>query len=118
MALGFRRIVPYLRAIGVGLLVSCATPTLPLPPPLEPSAGALTNGQVHLVGGPGSVSGNALVVVVNYDTSIPGDERVGGAVADNTGAWDAWVYAKSGDVLDVTQQVGTETSPPVEVFIQ
>jgi hypothetical protein len=106
---------------GVGaLLVACASPTLPLPPPAYPDVGTegLPAGQVEL----SSVNGaepNAIIVIFNPDPNIPHDARVGGAQADGNGSWSTVVFANPGDTLEITQQEddGQEISPYIEVMI-
>jgi hypothetical protein len=63
------------------------------------------------------VHANAIVVVYNKNPAVPPDQRVSGAQADADGSWDAEPWASSGDVIDVTQEVGTDKSPPVSVTI-
>jgi hypothetical protein len=107
---------------GLALLsgaLACASPTLPLPPPVAPTVETTTDAlHVKLVAGCGGALPQATVVVVNRRPSLPGDQAVSGALADSCGAWDAIVVAQSGDVLDVTQESGTDTSPPVTVTVR
>jgi len=100
------------------LAVACESPTLPLPPPSAPyvSTQGLPPGQVRLAS-PRGAEPNAVIVIYNNDPNIPLDHRVGGAQADGNGTWDAVVYANSGDVLDVSQQFGTATSPTTNVRV-
>jgi hypothetical protein len=60
----------------------------------------------------------ALVVIVNENPAVPGDLAVGGSIADGCGAWDAVAYAHARDVLDITQELGTNASTPVRVLIR
>jgi hypothetical protein len=103
------------RIVSIGLLVaaSCASPTLPLPPPAPPIVTPEANGMVHLSSLRGAEP-NALVVIVNEDPGVPLDRRVGGAVADGNGTWDADVVATHGDVLLITQQFGNQVSPEID----
>jgi hypothetical protein len=112
-----------LRAVAIGafstLAVGCASPTLPLPPPEPPSQEAgFDADHVKLYAGCGNVAGGAIIVVVNVNTSVPGDQAVSGAIASSCGSWDAMVYAHRGDVLQVTQELGTVVSPPAVVQVR
>jgi hypothetical protein len=114
-------VLPRLAAIATVAVVgfaACASPTLPLPPPLEPTvaAGADAN-HFKLTAGCGAAESGALIVIENADTSIANDLRVSGSLTSGCGAWDATVYAKQGDVLNITQSDGTNVSPPVVVQI-
>jgi hypothetical protein len=103
----------------VALALACASPTLPLPPPLQPTISPVS-GQtdyVKLTAPCSGAEGGATIVIENTDTSLPDDERIGGSIASSCGSWDATVYARSGDALNITQQVGTEVSSPEVVTI-
>jgi hypothetical protein len=97
----------------------CESPTLPLPPPALPTVafGPDAN-HVRLSSTCGGVEAYALVVIVNENPAVPGDQAVGGSIANACGAWDATVYAHKGDLLDVTQEQGTNASTPVRVLVQ
>jgi hypothetical protein len=97
--------------------MSCASPTLPLPPPAQPiiSKGPMP-GVVHLTSN-GGAEANAIIVIINHDPNIPLDKRVSGSQADANGTWDADVTANSGDILEVTQEFGSTRSPPIDVNI-
>jgi hypothetical protein len=110
------------RLLAVGpflvLAFACASPTLPLPPPEEPTIGAGVDADhVKLVVGCGGAEPGALIVIVNTNNSVPGDEAVSGAVVDPCGGWDATAYAHAGDYLDITQEIGTQVSQPLVVQI-
>ena len=96
--------------------LSCASPTLPLPPPEQPVATTTAPGMVHLVSTHGAEA-NAIIVVYNNNPTVADDKRVSGAQADAFGSWDCDVVASSGDVLSVTQQVGLAVSPPIDVQV-
>jgi hypothetical protein len=111
------------RLLAVGLpaaLVSgCASPTLPLPPQEVPTiAPASDSDHVKLVAGCGGADANAIIVVVNENLSVPADQAVSGARADGCGAWDAIVYAHSGDVLQITQDFASSKSPPTVIRVR
>jgi hypothetical protein len=102
----------------VAFALACASPTLPLPPPMAPmvTAGADAS-HFKLTAVCGGVEGGAVVVIENTDTALAGDQRISGALASPCGAWDATVYANRGDVLNITQDNGSVVSSPVVVQI-
>ncbi len=97
---------------------ACDSPTLPLPPPEAPTleAGSDIN-HIKLVAGCGGAEPNAVIVIVNLNPVVPGDMAVSGALASNCGAWDAMVYAHSGDTIDITQEFGETRSLPETVQV-
>ena len=111
------------RMLAVGVLgtlaFACASPTLPLPPPEDPTVGPGADpDHVRLAVPCGGADPNALIVIVNKNTTVPGDQAVTGALVSDCGSWDATAYAHSGDFLDITQEVGTERSQPLVIQIQ
>jgi hypothetical protein len=97
----------------------CASPTLPLPPPAVPTQGVGPDADhVTLSSSCGGSEPGAILVIVNLNPSVANDLAVSGARADSCGSWDATVYAHKGDVLHVTQDFDTTTSPPVTVVIR
>jgi hypothetical protein len=116
-----RKLVGFAAAAVASALAAagCESPTLPLPPPALPTVAAGPDANhVRLSSTCGGVESFALVVIVNENIAIPGDQAVGGSIADGCGAWDATVYAHRGDELDITQQLGTNASTPVRVVVQ
>jgi hypothetical protein len=110
-------VVRRILAFGVLLVAaSCASPTLPLPPPAPPVITPEANGMVHL-SSVGGAEPNAIIVIINQDPNVPLDRRVGGAQADGNGTWDADVVANHGDVLQITQQFGKNPSPAIDLPI-
>jgi len=106
------------RLLAVGLLgtlaIACASPTLPLPPPEDPTIGPGPDADhVKLAVPCGDADPAALIVIVNTNTTVPDDEAVTGAIVSSCGSWDAIAYAHSGDFLDITQEIGTERSQPL-----
>ncbi len=105
-----------LLAVGLGAVLvasvfACASPTLPLPPPEPPTEAAGPDADhVRLSSTCGGAQPYAIIIVVNENITVPGDKAVGGSIADGCGGWDAVVYAHSGDVLEVSQQVGADGS--------
>jgi hypothetical protein len=99
------------------LATSCASPTLPLPPPEEPVFSPSTlAGHIHLHSS-GGAEPNAVIVIVNEDTAVPLEDRVTGSEADATGSWDADVLATSGDVLDISEEYGEAKSAATQVMV-
>jgi hypothetical protein len=98
---------------GVVLVLACASPTLPLPPPQEPTilAGADAD-HVKLVVPCGGADPGAIIVIVNDNTTVPPDQAVSGSEVSSCGAWDASIYAHTGDFLTITQEIGTQRSQP------
>jgi hypothetical protein len=91
-------------------LVSCASPTLPLPPPEIPTVGMGSDANhVTLTASCGSVEGYAEVLIEN-DAVPSGVLPIAGTYATPCGSWSADVYAHKGDSLKITQVVGGESS--------
>ncbi len=94
---------------------SCASPTLPLPPPAVPSIEVSSlAGHYHVVSSHGAEAG-AIIVLVNRDTTLPASGRVFASQADDGGSWEVDVTAAKGDVMDITQEYGTTRSAPTTV---
>jgi len=86
-----------------------------LPPPSIPEVASGPDADhVTLISPCGGVESGATVVVVNQNSSIPGDERAAASIADGCGAWTAVIFAHSGDWLEVWQESGTSTGTSVE----
>ncbi len=99
------------------LVVSCVAPTLPLPPPDVPQVSRGSDDDTFHLSGPHGAQPNAIVVVVNLNPAVPRGKRVGGAQADQGGSWECDVFARPGDLLDVTQEIGTARSPSITVRV-
>ncbi len=109
---------PRLAAVLAAGVLSCASPTLPLPPPVAPTIMPGVDASHYKLTAPcGGAESGALIVVENSDTSIANDLRVSGSIASACGGWDAIVFATRGDVLNVTQSDGINVSQPVVVQI-
>lgn len=103
----------------IALAIGCASPTLPLPPPMQPDQTAGVDADHVKLSAPcGGASGNAVIVVVNTSSAVPGDQAVSGAVVSSCGSWDASVFAHKGDLLEITQEIGTERSQPLDYQVQ
>jgi hypothetical protein len=107
-----------LLAVGpaVVLALACASPTLPLPPPMVPTIAPGTDADHVKLSAPcGGAEANSLIVIVNTDGTVPNDQAVSGSRADACGSWDATVFAHGGDYLEITQEFGTMRSQAVVV---
>jgi hypothetical protein len=109
-----------LSAVGLLWLTgsACLSPTLPLPPPEAPTIEPGTDlDHVKLVADCGGAQANAVIVIVNSNSAVANDMAVSGARTSDCGAWDALVYAHSGDALNISQEVGDTSSPPTVVQV-
>jgi hypothetical protein len=114
-----RRLAVLLLRLAPLVAAGCASPTLPLPPPVEPSiAPGPDADHVRLAVSCGSADPGAIIVVYNTNTTVPPDQSVGGSLVNACGAWDTVIYAHMGDFLEITQEIGTERSPPTIVQVQ
>jgi hypothetical protein len=101
------------------LALACASPTLPLPPPELPTQTiGVDADHITLSAGCGSVENGAVVIIINQNPAVGGDKAVSGALANPCGQWDASVYAHAGDVLELTQLSGSDTSPETLVQVR
>lgn len=105
-------------ALGVGFVVACTSPTLPLPPPTPPSMSTGSEPDFVHLSSPNGAEPNALVVIVNRNTDLPRNQRVTGTIADENGSWDVDVRAKPNDVLDISQESGNTRSPVTTVTVR
>jgi hypothetical protein len=97
-------------AMLVGL--ACASPTLPLPPPELPSQSqGVDADHIVLSTDCGGAEANAVIVIVNENPTLRGDQAVSGSIASPCGKWDAVVFAHTGDRLDILQQADNLSSP-------
>ncbi|MGH7297969.1 MAG: hypothetical protein ACRELB_23715 [Polyangiaceae bacterium] len=105
--------------VPLALASACASPTLPLPPPETPDlAPGVDTDHVTLSGACNSADPNAVIVIVNTNPGVPDDKAVSGAIVGACGSWDASVYAHNGDVLDITEEIGTTRSQPLTFQVQ
>jgi hypothetical protein len=103
----------------LAIALSCTAPTLPLPPPAAPtvSVGSEPN-TFHLKSEKGGAIGNALVIVVNRNETVPRDKRVTGTIAEPDGSWELDVFGFAGDFVDVSQEDGTTRSPVTTIQLR
>jgi hypothetical protein len=112
----FRRALTQAMSVVAFVAAGCIAPTLPLPPPALPTVSSEALGVVHLTSDRG-VEANAIVIIYNRNPSVALSKRVGGAQADAQGSWEADVFASKGDLLDITQEIGTGRSPPLTLRV-
>jgi hypothetical protein len=105
-------------AAGVVAIAACTSPTLPLPPPAEPLISIGSDPDHFKLTSIQGAEPNALVIIVNRREDLPRDQRVSGTIADEKGTWDAIVIAKTGDVLDISQESGSTQSPGTTVTVR
>jgi hypothetical protein len=110
------------KVLGAGLLLAawvaaCAAPTLPLPPPSEPTIAPQGTAGTYRLSSERGAQGNAIIVIINRNPDVPRNKRVSGAQADAEGTWEAQVIAQPGDALDITQEFGTTRSPSITVVV-
>lgn len=95
--------------LGALLLAGCLAPTIPLPPPDAPDAFVGEGDGIVRLEAVGALP-DAIVIVYNTNQSVPPSERVGGAQADQAGAWTCEIRAQSGDVLRISQEFDNRRS--------
>jgi hypothetical protein len=107
----------------VTLVIACASPTLPLPPPLAPTISPGPDADhVRLKAQCNASERNVVIVVFTEGTStvpVPPDQAVGGALTDPMcGSWDATVYAHKGDTLVITYQLMGQISQATSIQVR
>lgn len=97
-----------------GLLLwalACASPTLPLPPPEAPTIGMGSDADhVRLMAPCGGAEGDAIIQIINENPNVPPDHYGSVVPATACGSWVAEVWAHKGDPLEISQELGTQTS--------
>lgn len=99
------------------VLAGCLAPTLPLPPPEQPTIqGPDASGLVTLSGRPGAARPNAEVTVWNPALDDGrGEGRT--TIARSDGSWSESIPAARGQLLYVWQTVGFERSQQLQVKV-
>ena len=105
-------------ALAVALGVACTSPTLPLPPPAQPTISVGSEPSTFRLKSDRGAIPNALIVVVNRNESLPRTQRVAGTLADEQGSWELEIVANVGDVVDISQEDGTTRSPATTVTLK
>jgi hypothetical protein len=96
--------------VGVALtLAGCLSPTLPLPPPANPTVVDQGNGTVELSG---SVEAQSQVLALNNSSN----EIIGQNT--ETGAYRFTIAAKPGDDITFWYQNGADVSPSIDFLIK
>ena len=104
------------------LMLGCMSPTLPLPPPAQPSENAGADpGTVDLHGPKGSVPPTSTIIIYNL-TPITGEnlnaqQKVTAVLANPDGSWDATIFAMKGDVVTIYDIEEGEWSPSIQTQI-
>ncbi|MBP9114677.1 MAG: hypothetical protein KBF88_17805 [Polyangiaceae bacterium] len=104
-------------AFGALISLSCASPTLPLPPPNTPDVSFESDSTVKLSSKEGALP-EATVIIRNLDTSRPIGEQIEATLADERGNWTKVVKAKRGDILEITQEYRALLSPPTSFEVR
>lgn len=99
-----------LSVVAFALAISCATPTLPLPPPLALSSPP--DPMTGLVTVTGSALPDTYIFVLNQQT----ESGVIG-MADMDGNFSIQIEAEIGDYLTVWQRMGSEDGPTIEIEV-
>jgi len=91
---------------------ACESPTLPLPPPEAPMQTAGVDADhIKLTAGCGGAEAGADVIVLNQTLEISKPDQAGVvSIASPCGAWDATIFAHTGDLLAISQELGTQAS--------
>ena len=99
-------------ALAMLCAIACESPTLPLPPPEPPTqTPGVDADHITLTAGCGGAEAGALILIINQTLEISARKMaVGGSIADGCGAWDASVFAHTGDILAISQESGTVAS--------
>ena len=111
-----RRVLAVAPLASLALVLACASPTLPLPPPELPTVGMGSDANhVKLTASCGGAEGGAMIIIVN--SAAPTQDQIIGTFASACGAWTQEVWAHKGDYLTITQDVGSETSQPATMQV-
>jgi len=96
---------------GLGLLVGCISPTLPLPPPNRPDIeGPDASGEVTL-------SGHTRPAVFVYADNLSTGESAGQLTREGDGWYSFKLGARIGDVVSMYYRAGLDESLPVQFVI-
>jgi hypothetical protein len=115
-----RALIPGFAVITIVCGWGCESPTLPLPPPAAPTVLAGPDADhVDLVSGTaGGAESGALIVIENENPTLTGSDVGVVTRADDSGRWQAEVYAHNGDVLAIWQEFGAVSSPSQTVQVE
>lgn len=98
------------------LSAGCLSPSLPLPPPYEPTTtpSKIGSDYVHLEGH--NAEANAIITVIN--NAAPPDKLGVVAMADARGDWQCDVWGHKGESLIVSQTVDGQEGPSISFVIR
>ena len=101
---------------GLCLLAGCLSPSLPLPPPYEPTTtpSSLGPDYVHLDGR--NAEPNATIIVQN--NAAPHDKLGVVAMADPNGNWQCDIWGHKGESLIVSQTIDGQEGPSISFVIR
>ncbi|MBX3231636.1 MAG: hypothetical protein KIT84_23585 [Labilithrix sp.] len=105
------------RALMIVAVAACTSPTLPLPPPALPTISAGTEPNSYTLRSERGAIPNALLVAVSRNETLLPEERVNGTIANAEGTWEMTVKGQPQDVIDLTQDSGTGTSPSIAITL-
>jgi len=105
------------RVLVVVAVAACTSPTLPLPPPALPTISSGVEVDSYTLRSEQGSIPNALIVGINRNTTFAAEDRVSGTIADAQGTWQMTVLGKPQDLIDLTQDNGTGTSPSITVTL-
>jgi hypothetical protein len=102
------------------MVLACASPTLPLPPPGIPTQVMADATHVQLTSACGGVEPRTNVTVTNQTRTDPSGPGVEGLVvqASTCGSWGAKLYAMPGDQVTIIQSSDSaDVSLPTTVIV-
>jgi hypothetical protein len=99
-------------------VVSCTTPTLPLPPPALPTVSVGDTPSTFVLRSDKGALPNALIIAVSRNESLAKQDRVAGTFADGEGSWQLVVHGAVNDVIDVSQESEAIHSPSTTVQLR
>jgi hypothetical protein len=100
----------------------CTSPTLPLPPPVQPSESAGTDpGTVALHGAAGTVPPGSTIIIYNLTPATAENlqdvQKVTATLVHDDGSWDATIFAIKGDPITAYDIEAGEWSEPITFTI-
>jgi len=104
-----RPVAPIAMALAMLCAIACASPTLPLPPPEAPTqTPGVDADHIKLTAGCGGAQAGANILIINQTFATSAlDMAASATLANGCGAWDANVFAHTGDILHISQESGT-----------
>jgi hypothetical protein len=98
--------------------LGCLSPTIPLPPPDEPTIVATNKANIVLLSGRNATPG-AFIVAYNQSPGVPLSLRVSGAQVDAAGAWTfEMAYGQLGELATLFQDLNDERSNPRQFVVK